>query len=127
MNDYSQAADKVVAANAAVARGQSSGSLMAGRGPAPQPSADTFTGQMSYLDEIIKHGHELLLRITKQADQLVPDNADAPNGLHNAGIGKIAPGPDSGPLLFRIQNRAGEIMQLHSAIARQLSRIDQVL
>lgn len=99
----------------------------AGRAPTPQISGDTFAGQMSYLDEIIKHGHELLLRVTKHADALVPDNTDAPNGVHQAGIGKIAPGPESGPLLFRIQNRAGELMSLHSAIARQLSRIDQVL
>lgn len=98
----------------------------AGGSPAIQPSADTLTGQMMHLDELIKGCHEILSRLTKQADALVPDNGPAEPSPANA-IGKISPGPDSGPLLFRLQNRTGELHQLQSLIHRQISRIDQVL
>lgn len=90
--------------------------------PREAPSADTLTGQMMYLDELIKSCHEILARVTRSADALVPDNSDAGHALN-----KISPSADSGPLLFRLQNRTSEMGQLHGAIHRQLSRIDGVL
>lgn len=100
--------------------------MLGGANAAPSvvPSGDTFTGQMIAMDELIKGYHDVLGRLTRQADALVPEN-DASGTI--AGGQKISTPVDSTPLLFRLQNRVSELYALQSAICQQLNRIDRVL
>lgn len=97
-----------------------------GRGaPLAPPSGDTFTGQMIFMDEVIKRAHEVLGTASMIADRFTPGSEEAaqPGGA----IGKIAQGPESGPLLYLIQNRTQELHGLLNAIARQHQRVEQSL
>lgn len=87
-------------------------------------SADTFTGQIAFLDEVIHHARDILSRATKQADTLLPSQDPTPE-LNK--VSRIDGPPDAGPLLYRLQNRAQELNTLMGMIGRQQSRIDQVL
>lgn len=91
----------------------------------PTPSGDSFTGQMIHLDELIEQQSEILTRLTAIADQLVPGSEE--DKIKAAGIGQISPGPDSGPLLFRIQNRTRNLHAGQTKIISQLNRLQAVL
>lgn len=94
-----------------------------GQPPAPLPSGDTITGQLGHLDELINMARSALDRACKIATVLSPPEPPS----DKAGNGHIEADPNSGPILFRLQNRNQELHRLLTAIAMQQCRIEQVL
>lgn len=97
-----------------------------GRSPNAATSPDTFTGQMIHLDELIKSARELLSRTQKIADSLCPNTEPTVAG-DGGKLGRIEASPDSGPLLFRLQNRNQELHRIFSEIFSVQNRIDRSL